>query len=280
MPDNSGTVIEAQVDWLTVSAHGEEAAGRLLDLGRTLGKEEEAKHNRPKAWRLMGYEGTHIGAIEYGSRDAASGILRLIGDAASTHLDEALSVAHDITRIDLAVTWRGEPPDPMVGRNTYTQAELFYNAHPTSARPWFVGDAGGGYTCYIGARAAERFFRVYNKGAECVAQKDEAGIERYRGCWRYELEAKAGMAGALSTLVESAPDRPETVKRYVHAYAEAHGVSPMFLVDRPMGLIPGFRRRSDADTKIRHLARNVRPTLDWLREAGEIDAALTALGLA
>lgn len=280
MAHHTGAVIEAQVDWLTVSAHGEEGAAHMRDLAVWLAKEEEAKGNRPKLWRLMGYEGTHVGAIEYGQRDEASCILRLIGDAASVHLDKAMSVAHDVTRIDLAVTWQGDPPDPMVGRNTYTQAELHYASHPNAARPWFTGDASGGYTCYIGARESANFFRVYNKGAECVAQGDQAGIERYRGCWRYELEAKASMAGALSALVLDASDRADTTTRYVHAWATAHGISPMFLVDAPMALIPGFRRRSDADSRIRHLERNVRPTLEWLREAGELDRALTALGLA
>lgn len=278
--DSTGVVIESQVDWLTVSAHGKDAAQNMLDLARGLAKEEEAQGNRARRWRLMGYEGTHTGAIEYGQRDTQSTILRLIGDSANRHLDAALSLADAVTRCDIAVTYRASPPDPMLGRNAYTMAELFHANHPKSARPWFTGDANGGFTCYIGSREAANFFRIYNKGAECIATHDEEGAERYRACWRYELEAKAAVAGALANLVADSEDRADTVLHYVHAYALAHGIAPAFLVDAPRSLLPGFRRRSDAQSRIKFLARNVKPTLDWLREAGEIDAALSALGLA
>lgn len=45
-----------------------------------------------------------------------------------------------------------------------------------------------------------------------------------------------------------------------------------------MKLIPGFRRRSDADSKLAHLHKNVRPTADWLREAGHEDELREVLG--
>lgn len=44
-------------------------------------------------------------------------------------------------------------------------------------------------------------------------------------------------------------------------------------------ILAGFRRRSDAESRIRHLSRNVKPTIDWLREEGYLDTALEALGL-
>lgn len=279
MPEYSGTVIESQVDWLTVSAHGRDAASNMLDYAHGLARREKGRGNRERRWRLQGYEGSHVGRVEYGQRDQESTIVRLIGALAEESLTDALSLADAVTRTDIAVTYRADPPDPFIGRNCYTNAELFYVKNPRAARPWFTGDAQGGFTCYVGARESSAFFRIYNKAAECVSTGDTEGLERYRGCWRFELEGKASLAGALANLVDDSADRADTVLRYVVSYAEAHGIPTPFMVDGPRSLLPGFRRRSDAESRIQHLARNVKPTLDWLREAGELDRALNALGL-
>lgn len=279
MADHSGVVIESQVDWLTVSAHGQDAARNMLDLALGLAKEEVAKGNRERRWRLMGYEGTHVGRIEYGQRDNQSTILRLIGDSAREHLDVALSLADNVTRVDLATTWRAEPPDPLLGRNCYALAEMFWQSHPRSAKPGYHGDAAGGYTCEIGARESDRFFRIYNKGAECVAQGDKEGAERYRACWRFELEAKATMAEAVASMVAEREDRADFVRDYLVSFLEAHGIPPPFVAGQPVALLPGFRRRSDAESRLEHLARNVRPTVTWLKEQGMLERVLDALGL-
>lgn len=277
--DHTAALIESQVDWLTVSAHGSTAAQNMLDLARGLAEGERQKGNRRRSWRLMGYEGHHIGAVEYGQRDQNSTVLRLIGDAAHTYLDVALSVADAVTRCDIAATWRAAPPDPHIGRNAYALAEGFHQAHPKSARPSFTGDADGGYTCYIGHRASDNFFRIYNKEAEAKAQDDREGVERYRSCWRFELEAKATVAAQLAHVVAQREDRADYIRDYLVSWLEAHGVSPPFLAGQPVALLPGFRRRADAESRLRHLSRNVKPTIDWFREEGKLDAARRALGL-
>lgn len=278
MADYSGTVIESQVDYLTVSAHGQDAARNMLDLALGLSKESEANGNHPHVWRLMGYEGKHTGPIEYGQRDDASTILRLSGQKANDVLDVALSLADRVTRIDLAVTWRCEPPDPLLGRNAYALAEMFHQSHPRSALPWFTGDAAGGYTCYVGARGGDNFFRVYNKGAECIASGDDEGAERYRGCWRYELEAGGGLSARLAEMVQLEEDRPQLVQNYVYAYADAHGIPPAFPRTGAQRLIGGFHRRSDDDSALKHIRKSVRPTAERLRAHGRDDDLRDALG--
>ena len=279
MHDSSGVLIESQVDWLTASAHGKERSQRMLDVAHHVAKEEAAQGNRKRRWRLMGYEGHRVGRIAYGRRDNASCLVQLSGQAAEDRLADVLRESDVVTRIDLAATWRATPPDPLMGRNQYALAELWHRSHPRSARPWFVGDASGGFTCYLGSRESPTFLRIYDKGAESFASGDQSGLERYRGCWRFELEAKASMASALATMVADREDRADYVRDYLVSFLEAHGMSAPFVAGQPVALLPGFRRRSDAESRLKHLARNVKPTVQWLIERGRLADVLETLGL-
>jgi len=279
MADSTGRLFESQVDWLTASAHGTESRLRLLDYARALAEREKKAGNKVRRWRLMGYEGTHVGACEYGEREGMSSMVRLIGNLADEQLSTALSVADAVTRVDIACTWRCEPPDPLLGRNEYALAEMHHQLKPLSARPSFVGDADGGYTCYVGHRASDYFLRIYNKGAEAVAKDDKEDIERYRAAWRFELETKGTVAPALAAMVDSREDRAAFVKDYISSWVAAHGMVTPWTDATPTQIIPGFRRRADRDSKLRHLARNVKPTVAWLLEQGELERTLDALGL-
>lgn len=279
MSENTRTVIESQPDYLTVSAHGTDAATNLQLWALLRTHEQRELGNRLQRFRLEGYEGQHCGAVEWGRRDESAVLVRLIGDAADKHLSEALSLSDTCTRVDLAVTVRHTPSDPHVGANTYFMAEQFHLANPRSALPWQVRDADGGTTTYVGARGSANMLRVYNKEAECRAQGDASGEERYRGCWRFELEVKAGQALPVAQAVDAMTDRAAYCQAYVHQWMKAHGLEPAWSNDTARVLIPGFRRRSDADSKLRHLTRNVRPTIEWLVSEGYADAMRRALGL-
>jgi hypothetical protein len=279
MPDHTGVVIESQVDYLTVSAHGVDAAIHLIDYAAQLAIVEGDKRNKAKPWRMMGYVGTHIGAIDYGQRDAASAILRLAGDIANRELGNALSLADSVTRIDLATTWRADPPDPNLGANLYWHACDYWREHPHSAKPEHHGDPAGGYTAYLGARGGDYYFRCYNKEAECVHDGDAAGAERYKSAWRFELEIEKANPLKIANRYLESDDRPGYVQQYLWDYLTQHGIVPPFGPTGGQVLMPGFRRRSDADSKLLHLQKSVRPTVDWLRSEGLLDRALDALGL-
>lgn len=256
------------MDWLTASAHGRDRSVALEQLAASLQKEQAAQGNRTTRWRLQGYEGTHCGAVEWGRRDENASIIRLIGDQARSGLADVLSVADQVTRVDLAVTWRASPPDPLLGHNSYAMAEMHHAAHPTAALPWKIEDADGGSTCYVGKRESEYMLRLYNKGAEAVAKQDQEGIERYRACWRYELECKASVAKPIAETVANEESPEEYIRRYLYTYCEQHGIEPAFPAVGGLHLVPGFRRRSDADSRLLHLEKNVRPTVRFLRSAG------------
>jgi hypothetical protein len=74
-------------------------------------------------------------------------------------------------------------------------------------------------------------------------------------------------------------NKPAFVQGYLYQWATAHGIEPAFGQFGHRKLISGFRRRSDALTKLQHLQKNVRPTVDWLREVGRLEDVLRVLGL-
>lgn len=279
MPQYSGHVIESQADWLTVSAHGQDRARDMLDLALRLAKEEQAQGNKPSSWRSMGYEGTHVGRVEYGQRDQYSTILRLSGDAADRMFGVAHQLADTVTRLDLAVTWQADPPVPYLGQQAYHQAFTKYKLDKRKARPQFHGDGDGGFDCIVGDRSSEYYFRLYNKEAEERASMGKLYDGRYDACWRYEVELKGTVASQVADLYLDATSRSGFTQRYLYAYCTAHGIKPEFPDIGKTRLVPGFRRRSDADSKLAHLAKNVRPTVDWLREAGREEDLLRVLGL-
>jgi len=229
MADLTGTVIESQVDWLSVSQHGRDDAHSLAALAAELGKEETRKGNKLRKWRLMGYEGNHVGAVEWGMRDDSSCLVRLIGDVADRRLTDVLSLAGIVTRLDLAVTWRGEPANPHVGRNAYSEAMVRYKEKARAARPSRIENGDGGSTVYLGSRESEYFLRIYDKGHEAIEKNDTAGIERYRDCWRFELEAKGPLSIRLAKRVNTTSDRPVYVQQYLHDYLSDHGITPPFM---------------------------------------------------
>lgn len=279
MVDSTGSLIESQVDWLTCSAHGAAAAGNLLDLARRIAADEKANDAKARPWFTLGYEGFHVGRIEYGQRASDATIVRLIGQLAADEIDNALSVADNVTRLDIAATWRAVPPDPQHGHNSYSLAQMFWQRHPESALPSQQMDAKKGHTVYLGNRRSPTYFRLYNKHAECLATRDAFGAERYLDCWRYELEVHDQLAHRLADRVIDQEDRPGFVRDYVSTYASQHGLLPPFAPGSEMRLTPGFRRRSDADTKVEYLHRNARPALAWLRSIGQLERGLDALGL-
>jgi len=277
--ESSVTIIESQPDWLTCSAHGNDIAANLRLWAKARIVEQHAAGNRIGLFRSEGYEGQHCGAVDWGQRDAASTLVRLSGQLASEHLAEALSLSDAVTRFDIAVTCRFDPPDPHIGRNAYFLAEQYHAEHRRSALPWRVSDADGGETTYVGKRGSTNMLRVYNKEAECIATGDTLGAERYRGCWRFELAVKTPTAEQLAHETDAREDRAAYVQQYVSDWMDAHGIAAPWPREGGRVLIPGFRRRSDADTKLRHIQKNVRPTVDFLRAVGREPEVIRALGL-
>jgi hypothetical protein len=273
-----GTIIESQLDWLTMSWDEGTKADRVEAWAYSRGQAEERLGALATPFRLMGYEGWTLGRVRFGRRDGDA-LLQLSGDLAEKYADTLVPEADRISRVDLAVTIRMPTYAPFIAEDHYAEAHNHHAEHPKSATPWLVQDADGGSTFYIGRRASDRFFRCYNKEAEQAAVKDERGVDHYAACWRYELECKGGQARPVAAAAVSAASRPAFVREQLHHYCELHGLRPLFASDDNGVLVPGFRRRSDTESRLGWLRKSVNPAI--LKMIAEVDRAeiLDALGL-
>jgi len=273
-----GEVIECQLDWLTGAVHTGHGTARLVRWARKLAEAEETRESRIVPFRLCGYEGWHCGRISIGTRQAA-GLLQLSGDLARLHFDTLMGWLDNVSRLDLAVTVRLHPADRGPGWRHYNEALNWYQSHPKAARPSYHGDGDGGMTAYLGHRESDRYLRIYDK--EMESGGDALQREHYAGCWRYELETKGQTASAVAAEVYArGPDeRVSLIRSIVHTYCANHGIQPAFPAMGPASLVPGFRRRSDRQSRLTWLEKTVRPVVEWLGQTGDGEQALRALGL-
>jgi len=275
---SSTTVLESQLDWLTASFHTRESADHAKADCDRWARSEVADGAQVKPFRLSGYEGWTAGRVRFGQR-LGGALVQLSGDLAERHVAQLAARATNVSRVDLAVTVRLDPPRPDLARVHFDDALQYRKVHPASARPLLTQDGDGGATLYLGGRASNWYLRVYNKGAECLENHDLPGAEHYADCWRYELEVKGPDALRQADLYPAIVDRPGYVQAYVHQWAENHGLVPAFPYTGDQKLEPGFRRRSDRESRLRWLAESVRPAVEWLRESTDRDALAELLGL-
>lgn len=274
-----GSIIESQIDWLTCATHTGKTTRKWERWAHRLAQTEETPTERVTPFRIGGYEGWHCGRLSFGTREAAA-LVQCSGDLARQAFDALMPDVDSVTRIDIAVTVRLSPAQRKPGTRHYNEALDWYRSHPAAARPSYHGDADGGYTLYLGARTSDRYLRVYDKGAESAG--DATAGEHYLDCWRYELESKGASAYALAQHLFTLP--PDLRSTYIadalYSYCYKHGLRPAYLPGESVALVPGFRRRSDRDSRLGWLDRTVKPVVQWLIDTGNEVEVLAALGLA
>jgi len=275
---SSAAIIESQIDYLTCATHNAKTTRKWARLAHTLAMREETPTERVTPFHVGGYEGWHCGRLSFGTREAA-GLFQCSGDLGRQVFDTLMPDADSVSRIDIAVTARLDPSQRKPGFRHYNEARDWYKSHPAAARPSYHGDADDGYTVYIGNRTSDRYFRCYDKAAESAADPKQA--EHYAACWRYELESKkaASMPLARHLYSLSPDDRADYIRDALYSYCYKHGLRPVFYPQDALKLVPGFRRRSDRDTRLGWLDRTVRPVVEWLIETGNEAEVMASLGL-
>ena len=211
------------MDWLTLTHQSSEFHHPFNHYGRmVLDTEEDSEHKR-FPWKLRGYEGWHVGRASHGIRDGGS-ILQLSGQAAADRLDTATYLADNVSRVDIAVTVRLDPPDPDLEREHWGQYLAWLQSEGSAMKGKLECSSDGSATMYVGRRTSPRYFRIYNKELE---DRDAQGGDydgRYDGCHRYELEVKGDQARPLAEEVSMAPLPGYHITCLVAGYCRQHGI--------------------------------------------------------
>lgn len=267
----TSVLVESRVDWLTVTSTTPRKVGNLESLGRELVKKCEADGDQPQPWHWRQYSGQHCGPVTYGIRED-SDILQLAGPLADEWFDTVYAMADKVTRIDLCVTVRYEPEKEGVASGIYKQGVEWSDKRGTGPGFTLITNSRGGSTAYIGARISDLYGRVYDKWRE--SQDD-----RYRGCWRWEVEIKGDPAGRAAAALHASGNRPGRCASTVHRFFSRRGCQPEWDSDSEPVHLVNIRPRPDIRRKLNWLDTQVRGTVGWLCDRGYESAVIEALGL-
>lgn len=253
----SAHVTDAGCDWITCTGTADLDTGQLLDLAELI---QDHQHDRgfvPAPWRWNGYLGYHGEGYQWGRRPDGT-ILRLSGEVAQIWWGLAFRRCNNVTRLDLQVTVEGVEPGIDVALIARTQVDERSRMVGRPFRWSHVQTNAHGSTLYLGSRASERFYRLYDKGAEEIGQ-------HLSGQWRYECEFKQSTAVAACQVMSAMADPPLGMLNAVHEEFSVRGVKPLFERDsEPPEITPQIPLASDERT-IAWLESHVRGPINKLR---------------
>lgn len=225
--------------------------------------------------KLNGYHGVSVGNCFIGEREDGYWF-NLTGEYANRYFHHTYHPEAHYSRIDAQITVKYTEPRPDIGKDAYYAAS-HHNDRLSAAKRrklYIIIGSDGGDTLYIGAPSSDQRGRMYNKEVQ-------SQIERYRGCWRWEVVFKNDLATDYAAQLASRPDRASKhVFGTVAAWYGDRGVILPGMHDMGAVILPKQRAVStDVERKLQWLERQVAPTVRYLCELGFRDTIAAALGL-
>lgn len=278
-----GELVDAGVDWLTVTALQNSKREMLGFQAALLMHEERKRGNEMRPWRGMGYQGFSCGQVQFGERQDSS-IARLSGEVSRTSYKPFLKHADSVTRIDLQFTQFVGPSPAQTILKYYRAAKRNVRRREYGPTVQLFSASDGSATLYVGKRTSEVMTRCYNKEAE-------SGLDHYKGCLRHEGEFKGDRAIQVAEKIQATEDDAkfaETVVRealsvrsvypaIVQAGAGGFGVSGSTMLLPTLG--PLRSKPTDVFRSLEWLETSVAATVHRLVDQGYADEVLIALGL-
>lgn len=250
----------AGVDWLSVTATDPLVRKRLARVAHWIGGTEQAGGHERSAARLRDYIGWRCGGVMVGER-RDSLYCQVSGATAHSHWRRLLVGGHRATRIDVQVT--ALSPDPLHDEAAQQFAEIGADHERFVRAGWHsrITTRPTGSTLYVGAPTSDRRLRLYDKHAE-----DPVGYPT--GAWRYEVQARAGLARSLSTHLGSNAGGGFADLAVVRDCFSARGVRPRFRAGGGGVLGSTPRSRTTTERQLRWVSDQVGPTIRSLVRSG------------
>lgn len=264
-------IVECALDWATYVCDDDRRKGVMRSLGADLVRMEAGEGNKLELFGWRGYKGEHSRRATWGER--ADGVLVQCSRGLADETFRGLyPYCTSVPRLDLQVTARIEPYRANLASETWKSVLRFRPEHGLGPSSQVRAGSDGGSTLYIGASQSIHFGRLYNKWVE-RRRRD------YHHCWRWEVQLKAELASSVAGAVFGSANRPAFCQGYVWDWFSGRGAEPewgradYYLPSRPV------RPKSDAATKLQWLDQTVRPTVEWLIDAGYEEHVRQTLGL-
>jgi DNA relaxase NicK len=266
-PDNKGW--SAGVDAATLVGLDHRSALQFYNEYETLSLDVEVAASREKPWGTHGYKGKQRGPVRVGLKGDRT-IISVTGPLSFRILTLSTLVASRFTRIDLQITCEMDTPWVNHAYELY-QVENLQNMVERGKLHMSYHSSPEGDTVYINKRTSPNYARIYDKSQNYGYIKGKI--------WRYEIEIKEELADKIGSIL-AVSDSPETLAAdYVASwFADRHICVPIeqrnrFNVPKTATSVTGI------DTTLEWLSRQVKPSLEWLNQAGLKGKAEDALGV-
>lgn len=276
LPMVRGVLIDAGVDWITATCKPGEGVEKLECTALSLAEVEMSLGFYGRPWSGSGYEGFSVGSVTYGTRPDGA-VLRLGGVVAQAHFGRVVTIASNVTRIDLQATFRVEG-EVGVALTTHYR-EMRAHAKQFKRAPGVAIFIGRDYsrTIYSGSRQSDRYGRIYDKGAE-------SKLKQFEGSVRYEQEIKGVRSARVASGIVAGMVNRESIATECLRFFAARGCRTRSLLVPTTDSITIVnatvsRRRSDTDRSLAWLDKAVRPSVKRLVAMGYSGLVLRSLGL-
>jgi DNA relaxase NicK len=270
---------ECGADWLTMTWRGE-VNDTVLKNKRNVTdwaerrKVKEGGRDFVKPWAWQGYSGMKCGQVEVGDRFDST-IVRLQGKAADDWLNERMPTGHNITRLDIALTfWSDLNRDGLIALHSL-EAEGKRNT--LQSRPFrvrLIDGKGDGNTLYVGSRSSELWVRIYDK------EKSPNTTDEYKGALRYEVELKEDTAREALERCTRGGYSPSACLEVLTSLLDRRGICALGSGGvRGEVFAPSALPITGLEDSLRWLEKQVRPTVSRLMREGYEQEVLEAMGL-
>ena len=227
-----------------------------------------------KPWAWQGYVGWTAGGCSVGEK-VDSSIVRCSSGIAQRWLERGLPTGHNVSRLDLQLTFWGEKDqDARIALHNIEALERRSGSEGRPIKITHVKGNGGGDTLYLGSRASETYVRIYNK------EREQSNDEAWATAIRYEVEFKGDRARAVrDALAARGNSSWYTANLVVNECVYRGLVLPAGASISERAPVVGPKPKSDVEGAIVWLERQVAPTVRRLLAVVDRSVILEALGL-
>jgi DNA relaxase NicK len=263
--------LSASVDWFSASFRDDDNRRMVHQLATVIGENYKRVGLKPLTTTWHGYELTKVGNITYGIRQEDSYIELSSTGAAEWWLSFA-PFAHNVARLDLAVTWQPERKRTGLAHGLYREVSRLPDRGHMPPQLRYFETHGGGQTFYVGSNKSARMGRIYDKGAEL-------GDRGAGELWRYEVQLRNAPANVVAKDLVKSNDRGFYIGAAVATFFEQRLCPVAWRTNFTDLPIVVHRPRSSDEVKKRWLSATVRPVMRNLGARVPRSELLSLIGL-